>query len=251
MITDHVDVKTPDGLADSLLTRPDTSDKLPGVIVLTDIFGIRPAYEEMAQRIADRGYVVLTPNIFYRTRKPPIFDFEVNWEEERTMNRMKAIRTPLTDDASDRDGSAYVDFLASQTFVSKGPMGVVGFCLTGKHALRLAAKRPDRIRAAASFHGGGLYTAEAGSPHLLLPHVKGSLYFGHAENDRSMNAESIEHLESALDAWGGKFQSETYPAGHGWMISGRPVYNEQQAERGFAKLMSLFDENLKATVGAR
>jgi len=238
VITEQVDIKTPDGVADAHLFRKDQEIR-PGVLVLTDIMGYRPAYAEMSERIATQGFIVLTPNIFYRWGKPPIFTFPVDFEKEETTQRRKEITAPLTADAVMRDDSAFVDFLASQAFVSPGPMGVVGFCYTGKDALRLAAMRNDRIGAAASFHGGGLYTENADSPHLLLPKVKARLYFGHAENDGSMPAPAIEKFEQSLNAWGGTFESETYPAGHGWMIPGRPVHNKEQAERGFGKLLEL------------
>ena len=239
MITEQVDIKTPDGIADAFLFRKD-QETCPGVLVLTDIMGYRPAYAELSKRIASYGFVVLTPNIFYRWGKPPIFSFPVDFEKEETTQRRKEITAPLTTEAIARDNSAFVDFLSAQPRVSSGPISVVGFCYTGKDALRLAAMRNDRIGAAASFHGGGLYTENADSPHHMLPNVKARLYFGHAENDGSMPAPAIENFEQALNAWGGQFESETYPAGHGWMIPGRPVHNAEQAERGFRKLMDLF-----------
>ncbi len=249
MKTEQVNIKTSDGIADAALFHPNGSGSVPGVIVLTDIFGSRPAFDDLSARIAERGYAVLTPNIFYRTGKPPFFDFPLDLEHQPTLDRMKEIRTPLTVDAMMRDGSAYVDFLATQSFVSDGPMGVVGFCLTGKDAFRLAAERSDRIGAAASYHGGGLYTDDENSPHLVLSQIKAHLYFGHAENDRSMPAEAIAKLDESLQNWGGAFESETYPAGHGWMIPGRPVYDAAQAQRGFDKLMDLFRRSLGSPVG--
>jgi len=241
-----VEIKTPDGIADGLLVRPEGEQALPGVVVLTDIFGLRPAYEDLSKRIAERGYGVCTPNIFYRTAKTPVFDFEPDFQNECTKNRAAELRGPLTPEAMARDGSAYVDFLNAQPLVSAGRMGVVGFCFSGQFALRTAAARADRIGAAASFHGGGLATDAETSPHRVLPQVKARLYFGHAENDRSMPAEAIEKLNRALEAWGGDYESEVYKgAQHGWMIPGERVYNLEQAERGFEKLMALLDESLR------
>lgn len=251
MIEQQVEIATPDGTIDALLVRPDTTEPLPAVINLTDGLGLRPAFADMSKRIAERGYVVLTPNIFYRTTKPPAFDFEPDFSSERTTNRFRELTGPLTPEAMARDGSAYVDFLAAQPLVSRGPMGVVGFCFAGQFALRIAAARPDRIGAAASFHGAGLVTDTDQSPHLLLPRVKAQLYFGHAENDRGMPAEAIAKLNNALQAWGGRYESETYDgARHGWMIPGGKVYAPEQAERGFAKLMELLDGTLRSPVAA-
>jgi carboxymethylenebutenolidase len=251
VITKQVDIPTADGTVDALLVRPDTAETLPGVIDLTDGLGFRPAFADQSKRIAEHGYVVLTPNIFYRTTKPPVFDSEPDFTTERTQKRFAELKAPLTPDAMARDASAYVDFLAAQPRVSRGPMGVVGFCFAGQVALRVAGARPDRIGAAASFHGGGLFTDSDESPHLVLPKVKARLYFGHAVNDRGMPPEAIAKLEEALEAWGGKYESETYEGAlHGWMIPGGRVYHPVQSERGFAKLIELFDETLKVSVTA-
>jgi len=112
--------------------------------------------------------------------------------------------------------------------------------------MRTAAAEPDKVAAVASFHGGGLYTDAPTSPHLVLPRIKARLYFGHATNDRSMPQEAIEKFDRALDAWGGKYQSEVYEgAFHGWTVPDAPIYNQAQAERAFEKLTELFANTLK------
>ena len=247
MISKEVELQTPDGTVGILLSAPETSVRLPGVIQLTDGLGFRTEHADLSRRIAEGGFVVLTPNIYYRTTKPPAFDFEADFQSERTINRFREVTGPLTPDAMVRDGSAYMDCLAAQSSVSPGPMGVVGFCFAGQFALRIAAARSDRIAAAASFHGGNLVTETDRSPHLVLPRIKARLYFGHAVNDRSMSVEAVEKLRAALDAWGGAYESETYDGAlHGWMVPGGKAYSAGHAERGFAKLMALLDNTLKA-----
>lgn len=244
MAEQKVEIRTADGAADATLVRPGGSGSGPGVIVLTDIWGVRPAYVDLAKRIAEHGYVVLLPNIFYRSGRPPMTE-NMDAQDPQTRARMGEITAPLTPDAMERDAGAYVDFLASQPFVSGGPMGVVGFCFAGQFALRTAAARADRIGAAASFHGGGLYHDEDSSPHRVLPRVKGRLYFGHATNDNSMTSGQIEMFEGALERWGGEYASETYSARHGWMIPGREIYDPENAAKGFEKLLELFAGALK------
>jgi carboxymethylenebutenolidase len=246
MIEENLEIRTRDGIVDALLVRPESGDPLPAVINLTDGIGFRPAFAEQSKQIAERGYVVLTPNIFYRTSKPPVFPFEADFADERTKERSAELRAPLTPDAMARDGFAYVDFLAAQPFVRTGPMGVIGFCFAGKFALVIAAARPDRIAAAASFHGSWLFTDTVDSPHLVLPRAKARLYFGHAHHDLSMPTEAIEKFEWALQSWGGSYESEVYDAKHGWMIPGREVYDPENAERGFAKLNELLDDTLQS-----
>ena len=246
MIEQNIEIRSGDGIAEALLVRPESTDPLPAVINLTDGLGFRPAFAEQSKRIAERGYVVLAPNIFYRTSKLPVFAFDPDFGSERTRDRFRELTGPLMPDAMARDGAAYVDFLAAQSFVSSGPMSVIGFCFAGKFALLIAAARPDRIAAAASFHGAGLFTDTFNSPHLVLPRVKARLYFGHATNDQGMPTEAIEKLEWSLQSWGGSYESEMYDARHGWMIPGGRVYDPEQAERGFEKLMELLDDTLRS-----
>jgi carboxymethylenebutenolidase len=248
MIEQEKQIRTNDGVSDGVFFRPEGAGPWPGVLYLTDIGGIRPAYREMVRRLAARGYAVLMPNVFYRTGTPPLFDFKPVAGEERTMKRFAELSGPLTPDAMEHDASAYVDSLAGYDRVTGGPMGVVGYCFTGAMAMRTAAARPDKIAAAASFHGGSLYTDKPTSPHLLLPRVNARLYFGHAVQDRSMPQEAIEKLNAALEAWGGKYESEVYDgAAHGWTTSGSPVYNQPQAERAFDKLAELLEATLRRT----
>lgn len=245
MIERDVQIAAPDGTADAVVLSPDDAAH-PGVIHLTDIGGIRDAQREMARRLAAEGYVVLMPNVFYRTGRPPVFDFPMQFGEERTMKRLGELRGPLTPEAQERDVSAYVDFLARDAGAADGPMGVVGYCFSGAMALRTAAARPDRIAAAASFHGGSLFTDDATSPHRLLPLVKARLYVGYAVEDRTMPVEATMKLDAALSDWGGEFESETYEgARHGWTVPGSPVHNPAQAERAFQKLAALFAATLK------
>jgi carboxymethylenebutenolidase len=249
MTSAPLSISTPDGITEAIFIHPEGSGPWPGVLYLTDIGGIRPEYQQMVERLAAKGYAVLMPNVFYRTSKLPLFDFKPAMGEERSMKRFQELGAPLTPEAMERDASAYVDWLAggdplARKFVMPGPIGVVGHCFTGAMALRAAAARPDKIAAAASFHGGGLWTDKPTSPSLVLPRVKARLYFGHATNDRSMNAEAIDKLNAALAEWGGRYESEVYDAAHGWTTLGSPVYNQPQAEKAFAKLTELFAASL-------
>jgi carboxymethylenebutenolidase len=246
MIEEAIEIRTADGTSDGFLYREEAGRRWPAVIHLTDIGGIRPDHRNLARRLAEKGYAVLLPNVFYRTGRPPMFDFMPTMGEERTMKRFAELTRPLTPDAMERDASVYVDFLAKHAGVSEGAMGVVGYCFTGAMALRTAAVRSDKIAAAASFHGGGLFTDAPSSPHQVLPRIKARLYFGHATNDQSMPAEAIKKLDLALDAWRGRYQSEVYDgAFHGWTVPGGPVYNHEQAERAFEKLTALLADTLK------
>jgi carboxymethylenebutenolidase len=218
----------------------------PGVLLYTDIKGIREVYHAQAERLAEAGYAVLLPNVFVRGGQIPIFTFPFVPAEERTQKRMAELFSALNPQLQLADSRVYVDFLSAQEGVSPGPMGVVGYCFTGGMAMRTAATCPERIGAAASFHGGGLCTAQPESPHLLLPRIRAALHLGHAVEDKSMPADSIQRLREALRDWGGSYANETYEgAHHGWTNPDAAVYNRAQSERAFADLLALFRSRLQ------
>lgn len=236
-----IEITTEDGVVDGYIYE-DVSVK-PGILFYTDIRGVRTANRNMASRLAEEGYTVLLPNVFYRTGRPPVMDPDA--EGEALMKRFGELRAPLTPTALNADAGAYIDFLLEQNSVADGPIGAVGYCFTGGFALRTAALRPDIVAAAASFHGGGLYSDEPSSPHLVLPEVKGRLYFGHAFEDRSMPADAIEKFDEALSAWGGSYESDVYAnAQHGWTVPDSKAYNEPEAEKAYGKLTGLFNSVL-------
>jgi carboxymethylenebutenolidase len=231
--------------AETFLFRPDDAADFPSIVFLTDIWGIRPANIAMARRLAEKGFAVLLPNVLHRYSRitPDGFEPEDEQEKHKALHGLFAALTPAD---MESDGAAYVDVLLAQKGVKPGRSGAVGYCFTGQMALRMAAAVPDKVVAAASFHGGFLVTPAPDSPHKVLPRVKARLYFGHAVEDQSMTAAQIETLEAALRDWHGAFQSETYEgARHGWTVPGRDVYNELQAERAFEKEVELFDATLK------
>ena len=242
----QLEIRTPDGTSDGVLLTSDDGRRLPGVIFYTDIGGIRPSQRQMAGRLAAEGYTVLLPNLFYRTGRLPVWHFPMEFGEPATTQRLGELTGPLRPEATERDASAYLDFLAGQESVKDAPMGVVGLCFSGALAVRTAAARPERVAAVASFHGGRLYTDDPASPHLALPRIKARLYFGHANDDKSMPQEAIEKLNQALESWGGWYESDVYEgAHHGWTVPDNPAYNQPQAERAFEKLRELFAGALK------
>lgn len=230
--------------AEAFLYQKDETSR-PGVLLYTDVKGVRDVYHAQAERLADAGFVVLLPNLFVRGGVSPLFSFPFVFGEDRTMKRLQELFAALTPEMQLADSGTYVDFLSAQPGVSPGPMGVVGYCFTGAMAIRTAAVAPERIKAAASFHGGGLYTDQPASPHLLLPRIKAALYLAHAVEDRSMPAGAIAKLDEALRAWGGTYVSHTYEgAHHGWTNPDSAVYNPAQAEKAFADLLAHFRSKL-------
>ena len=244
MIERRFEIAAADGVADAVLYAPDGGPH-PGLVFYTDIFGVRPANQGMARRIAESGYAVMMPNIFYRYGKPPFADASFKWGEPDSMKIIHGLVASLTGAMMEKDAPFYVKALLDQKEVSGSKIGVVGYCLSGAMSLRTAAVVPDKVAAAASFHGGLLVAEAPDSPHSRVPQVKGELYFGHAVQDPIMPPDAIEKLNDTLKAWGGHYDSEVYEdALHGWTVPGRDVYNEKQAERAHAKLLALLKRNL-------
>ena len=246
MRTSTVDIRTPDGVADAYLTRPDDDERHPGVLLIMDAFGLRPRIEEIADRIAAHGYAVLAPNVFYRAGRAPVLPFPDMSEEGARGEFMKAVRplmNVLTPERIAADGAAYLDELVK---VADEPVGITGYCMGARLGWWIAAAHPERVAALAGFHGGGLATDDAESPHRSAAALsKAELYFGHADQDPSNTAEQIATLEAALDEAGVRHRSEVYAgARHGYTMADTQVYDEQASERHFAALLDLLDRTL-------
>ncbi|MET0291635.1 MAG: dienelactone hydrolase family protein, partial [Steroidobacteraceae bacterium] len=164
-----VTIKTRDGNCDAVFAYP-ASGTHAAVIIWTDIFTVRPAFREMARRLAAEGYAVLVPNPFYRTQKAPLAFGPGNFDFSKDTDRAKL--PPLTGPinaagAAESDAEALVAWLDAQPQVNKSKkIGTQGYCMGGPLVMRTAAVMPDRVGAGASFHGGGLVTATETSPHL-------------------------------------------------------------------------------------
>jgi carboxymethylenebutenolidase len=237
-------VKTPDGMSDCTFVAP-AKGKHPGVLIWPDIFGLRPAMQQMAKRLAESGYAVLVVNPFYRSAKAPIAPTGQALDAgfRAKVGPMRALLTP---EAVVRDATAYVAFLDAQKATdTKRKIGTQGYCMGGPIVLRTAAALPGRIGAGASFHGGGLATDAPDSPHLLAPQMKASFLIAVAENDDQRNPQEKEKLGAALTAAGLKAEIEVYAgAMHGWCPPDSQVYNAAQAEKAWARLLALYKSAL-------
>jgi carboxymethylenebutenolidase len=240
-----VDVQTEDGVADAYLARPGDDRPRPGVLMIMDAYGLRPRIEGMADRIAANGYVVMAPNVFYRAGRAPVLPMPDFVDADSRASFFQSVRPlieQLTPESAARDGAAYLDYL---TGVAPGPVGVVGYCMGARFGWRIAAANPDRVAALAGFHAGGLVTDAPDSPHLSAGDLKAEVYFGHADNDRSMTPEQIYVLERALDDAGARYRSEVYEgAVHGYTMADTAAYNEAAAERHFTELLALLERAL-------
>lgn len=239
-----VDVPTQDGVADSYLVVPDGGPH-PGVLLFEDAFGLRPRLFEMADRIAERGYAVLAPNILYRGGRCPQVDMaDLKDADKRAalFGKVMPIIRQLTPDRVAADTESYMDFLVARDGVAAGPVAVVGYCMGGTNALRAIEAHPSRIKAAATFHAGSLATEDPDSPHLSVGSITGEVYLAHADQDPAMTAENIAALEIALDNAGVRYTSEVYEgAPHGFTMADTAMYHKEAEKRHWENLFALLE----------
>ncbi len=242
MTSSHVDIPTADGTADAYLSRPDGEVRPPAVLFLFDAFGLRKQIEDMADRIAERGYVVLAPNLFYRAGRAPLFEMpDLSDPDTRAsfFQQVRPLMDALTPERLAADGDAYLGFLEKE---APGPVALTGYCMGARVGWRIATAHPDRVTALAGFHGGGLVTDDPDSPHLSASQLSAELYFGFADNDQSMDADMIARLERTLDEVGVRYRSEVYEgAAHGYTMADTAAYDEKAAERHFTELFALLE----------
>lgn len=241
-------IDTLDGSCPVSLFEPEGEGRWPAVIFYMDGLGIRPALFDMGERMASAGYLVLLPDLFYRTGPTDPEEGRrmlFGGEETRRAWLEKHI-APLTVDRVMRDTAALLDHLDRRSDVIRPSIGTTGYCMGGRFSLAAAGNFPDRVAAAASFHGAWLVTDSPESPHRLAPQMRARVYVAGAIEDASFTDEMKRQLDEALTAAGVEHTVETYAgARHGWVPSDLPVHNPAAAERHWQALFALFDATLR------
>jgi carboxymethylenebutenolidase len=236
-----ISIDTRDGSCPVYLYRPDGNGLWPSVLVFMDGLGIRPAILEIGEQLAANGYFVLLPDLYYRSGPyEPMNARTVFADPEQRkvlMEKFMALATPANVMS---DTKAFLDYLAAHRDVKKGGIGTTGYCMGGLMSLTAAGTYPDRIAAAASYHGGRLATDAPDSPHRLAPKMKARIYVAGAIEDQSFPDDMKARLEQALTDAGVDHTVETYPAKHGWVVRDTPVYDAAAAGRHWKTLLALF-----------
>lgn len=239
----EIEIKTQDGTAKAHLFEGGAA----GVIVYMDAFGLRPAMDEIGEGLADEGYTVLVPDLFYRKAPYGPFDAKTAFDNDDTRTQLMGLITGTTQEMTQRDTAAFLAALDAAG--ATGPVGTVGYCMGGGRALNAAATYPDRIAAAASFHGGNLASDAPDSPHRQVGNIKGRVYVGVAGVDRSFPPEQSARLAQALREAEIDHIIENYVGmGHGWAVSDHGVYDETGADRHWERLTTFFAEALSDKV---
>lgn len=235
-----VRITTPDGIADAFFVHP-AKGKWPGVIMWPDIAGLREAKRIMARRLASAGHAVLVVNQYYRSQPAPVMESFSEFMDPEGRKKAMALYATVTPDLVTRDAKAFVAFLDAQEAVdTRRGIGTNGYCMGGSFAVRTAAAAPERVRAAASFHGGGLVNDKPDSPHKLIAGTKASYLIAVSRDDDAKAPGDKDAFRKAAQAAGRPAEVVVYPADHGWMVPDSPVYDPTQADLGFEQMLGLF-----------
>jgi carboxymethylenebutenolidase len=243
-----VQIKTRDGQSEASIFEPDSGKgPWPAVLVYMDGRGIRPALFELGERIAQAGYLVLLPDLFYRGGKYVAPDAQRFNQDEEFRNNWRSKYMATASKANvQSDTESFLSFLAASPNVSSLAIGTTGYCMGGGLSLAAAAAFPDRVIAAASYHGGNLATEAEDSPHRLASRIRARVYVAGAVEDPSFPDEQKQLLIDTLKAAKVDHTVETYAgAKHGWVPSDSAVYNREASGRHYQTLIALFDATLK------
>ncbi|MEU5366676.1 dienelactone hydrolase family protein [Streptomyces sp. NPDC005925] len=236
-------IPTADGTADAYLAHPAAGGPHPAVLLFMDAFGLRPQLRSMADRLAAAGYTVLVPNLFYRHGPAPVVElpgFIDPGARPEIFERLRPIMASLTPEAAMRDAGACLRWLEDCPTAAGGPVALTGYCMGARLALLTAGTYPERVAAAAGFHGGQLAPDTPDGPHLVAPRITAELYFAHADQDHSLPPEQIERLENTLTEAGVRHRCEVYAgAGHGFTQADTAAYDRDADERHWAALLDL------------
>ncbi|MCB9417023.1 MAG: dienelactone hydrolase family protein [Mycolicibacterium sp.] len=237
-------VTTPDGSCPVTLAIPDGDGPWPGVILYPDAGGARAALRDMAERLAGLGYVVLVPDVYYRSGDWAPFSMKDVFNDKSERQRLFAMIGSVTPDAMECDARAFFDYLAARPEVCGETFGTTGYCMGGRTSLTVAGRVPERVAAAMSFHGGGLAADDPGSPHLLADKIRAAVYVGGAADDASFTEAQAETLDSVLTDAGVEHTIEWYPALHGFAVPDNAPYDEAAAEKHWDAMKDFFGAHL-------
>jgi carboxymethylenebutenolidase len=243
MIEREVDVTSRNGAIPSFAVCPEGPGTYPGIILYMDAPGIREELRNLARRIAKHGYFCLMPDMYYRLGTLR-FDFVRRADGMR--NAMFAAMNSLTNALVMDDTAAWIGFLDAQEKVKPGPLGCIGYCMSGRYVTTAAAKFANRFAASASLYGVGIVTDAEDTPHKLVGRIKGEMYYGFPEVDETVPANVIPTLTEALNAAKVKHQLDVFPGSrHGFQFPEREAYHTDAAEESWAKVVAMWDRNLK------
>lgn len=244
----EIDISTPDGTMNTFVTHPAGDGPFPAIFMYMPSSGVRDELRDMARKLANYGYLVLLPNVYYRMVRVVDIDanrlFDNDYEPVKLF--MNALNNGYSNALSVADTRAMIDYIDASPLATKGPVGVVGYCMGGRLALAAIGAFPDRIDAMASMYGGKLHTDQPDSPHLTADRITGELYLGVAENDAYVPMDMNQRLGTHLDSADVAYQMDIYPnTEHGFCFPKRYCYAPAADARHWIAITDLFNRRLR------
>ncbi len=153
-----VDILTDEGALDTFVCHPEEGGPFPAIIIYMDAPGIREELRDMARRIATCGYYVLLPNLYYRWGTEGKYGFELSRirEDENQRQKMFTLMADATTEKIVSDTNYMINFLEGAGEAKEGPIGCVGYCMSGKYVVQVGATYPEKFAAIASYYGVGI-----------------------------------------------------------------------------------------------
>ena len=244
----EVIIKTADGGMDCFVTHPEENGPFPVVIMYMDAPGIREELRDMARRIGTVGYFVMLPNMYYRTGREGSYGFDLarTRDDEGERKKMFGVMNTLTNALVVSDTGPMLEFARGAEQAAAGPVGCVGYCMSGRFVMSAAAAYPDDFAAVASYYGVGIITDKEDSPHLMADRIKGEVYLAFASEDPYVPDDVLKAMPGAMTAAGVNHRIEIYlGTEHGFAFPKRPAYVKPAAERHWERMFALYDRALR------
>jgi carboxymethylenebutenolidase len=233
---------------DTFICHPEEGGPFPAVIMYMDAPGIREELRDMARRIGTVGYFVVLPNLYYRSGREGDYGFDLSRirSDDREAKKMFEVMRTLTNAGIVADTRPILDLVRGDDQAAAGPLGCVGYCMSGQFVISVAAAYSDAFAAIASYYGVGIITEAEDSPHLAVGKITGEVYLAFASDDPHVPQSVPDALPEIMSAAGVEHRIEIYPdSEHGFAFPKRPAYNKAAAERHWERMFALFDRCLR------
>ncbi len=244
----EIAIQTADGTMDTFICHPEEGGPFPAVIMYMDAPGIREELRDMARRIGTVGYFVVLPNLYYRNGREGDYGFDLSRirSDDREAKKMFEVMRTLTNAGVVADTRPILDLVRGDDQAAAGPLGCVGYCMSGQFVISVAAAYSDAFAAIASYYGVGIITEAGDSPHLVVGKITGEVYLAFASEDPHVPQSVPDALPEIMSAAGIEHRIEIYPdSEHGFAFPQRPAYNKAAAERHWERMFALFDRCLR------
>ena len=238
-----IDLPTRDGAMPTFITHPELGGPHPVVILYMDAPGYREELKDFARRIGTVGYYCVLPNLYYRDGGPSFPPAAERTEEQSAL--MRRLMDSLTRERMLADTETLLALVDGDAAAQDGPMGCIGWCMSGPIVVWVAAQWPQRFKATAALHGVRMLTEAPDSPHALVPTLQGEQYFGFAERDHWAPLDMVAEFKAHCEGAGANALVEVHPdTEHGFVFPQRKLFNKHEAERNWERVFAMLRRQL-------